>query len=65
MSASLIYLTLFEGAEEDFVEARANVQPDTRSVDVIPDVSTIYVGYEHVVREALERRRRHGVIGYS
>ena len=65
MSASLIYLTLFKGTEEDFVEARANVQPDVRSTDVIPDVSTIYLANEHVVREAIERRKRHGVIGYT
>ena len=63
--ALLVYTILFAGQEEDGVEARANVQSEELEVDVVADDITLQVSPEHMVCEALERRKRHGVIGYS
>ena len=63
--ALLTYTVLFDGQEEDGIAARANVQSEESEVDVVADDMTLQVVPEHMVCEALERRKRHGVIGYS
>lgn len=65
MSSSLDYYTLLADWWEDHIEARANVAYEAQTVEVLPDTMSVSIYDEPVQREALERRKRHGVIGYS
>jgi hypothetical protein len=64
-AAATVFQLLWARQEEDFLEARANVQPETLTADVLLDDMPINLYDEPLTAEALERRKRHGVIGYS
>ena len=64
-NSAVVYQVLQAGQEEDYIEARVSVTAEPLGVDVLLDDISRMVNMEFAVAEALERRKRHGVIGYT